>query len=336
MRIVVALGGNALLKRGEPMTEQQQRANVRHAAKSLAALIGAGHQIIVTHGNGPQVGLLALQAAAGPPDGVHPLDLLGAQTEGMIGYMIEQELGNLLPESAMIATLLTQVRVDGKDSAFRNPTKPIGPTVDGLTAEHTTAHRGWTFAPEGGGWRRVVPSPTPLEIFELRVIKMLVERGVVVICTGGGGIPVVARSDGSLFGVEAVIDKDRATGLLADQLNADVLLLLTDVDSVYVDYGEPDARGIQRIGAQALNADDFAKGSMGPKIEAAKLFASSKGRTAGIGRLEDAMAILAGEAGTTVAPGNEPAIYRASTPKAPSSGQNKLKGRSHAAEPRKA
>lgn len=311
MRIVVALGGNALLKRGEPMTAEQQRMNVRHAARSLAALIAAGHQIIVTHGNGPQVGLLALQAAAGPPDGVHPLDLLGAQTEGMIGYLIEQELGNLLPDTAMIATLLTQVRVDAKDPAFRNPTKPIGPTVDELTAEHTTAHRGWTFAREGSGWRRVVPSPAPLEIFELRVIAMLVERGVVVICTGGGGIPVVAQKDGSLIGVEAVIDKDRASGLLAGQLNADVLLLLTDVDAVYADFGESNARRIARIGAETLKPDDFAKGSMGPKIEAAKLFASSRGRTAGIGRLEDAVMVLTGDAGTTVAPGKESVSYRA-------------------------
>jgi carbamate kinase len=310
MRIVVALGGNALLKRGEPMTAEQQRTNVRHAAKSLAELIEAGHQIIVTHGNGPQVGLLALQAAAGPPDGVHPLDLLSAQTEGMIGYMIEQELGNLLPDSAMIATLLTQVRVDAKDPAFRNPTKPIGASVDQLTAEHTTAHRGWTFAPEGERWRRVVPSPAPLEIFELRVVEMLVERGVVVICTGGGGIPVVAQTDGSLIGVEAVIDKDRASGLLADRLNADILLLLTDVDSVYSDFGEPHARGIDSVGSSTLNPECYAAGSMGPKIEAAKLFAASQGRTAGIGRLEDAGAIVAGRAGTTVTAGDGPVRFR--------------------------
>lgn len=332
MRIVVALGGNALLKRGEPMTAKQQRINVRHAAKSLAELIGAGHQIIVTHGNGPQVGLLALQAAAGPPDGVHPLDLLGAQTEGMIGYLIEQELGNLLPDSAMIATLLTQIRVDGKDPAFRNPTKPIGPTVDELTAEHTTALRGWTFAPEGQGWRRVVPSPAPLEILELRVIRMLVERDVVVICTGGGGIPVVAQKDGSLIGVEAVIDKDRASGLLADQINADMLLLLTDVDAVYVDFGEPGARAMARVGAETLRPDDFAKGSMGPKIEAAKLFAASKGRTAAIGRLEDAMTILAGQAGTTVTPGKEPVSYRSVATQASLIGPSSMKGRSRAAK----
>lgn len=310
MRIVVGLGGNALLKRGEPMTAQQQRGNVHHAAKSLTELIKAGHQIIITHGNGPQVGLLALQAAAGPPDGVHPLDLVGAQTEGMIGYMIEQELGNLLPKSAMIATLLTQVRVNANDPAFSNPTKPIGPIVDELTAQHTTAHRGWTFAPDGDKWRRVVPSPAPLEILEMRVITMLVEHGVIVICTGGGGIPVVAQKDGSLIGVEAVIDKDRASGILAEQLNADMLLLLTDVDAVYASFGLPDARAIARIGAETLKAQDFAEGSMGPKIEAAKLFAASKRRTAAIGRLEDAMAILARTAGTTITRGAAPASFR--------------------------
>jgi len=336
MRIVVALGGNALLKRGEPITAEQQRINVRHAAKSLAELIGAGHQIIITHGNGPQVGLLALQAAAGPPDGVHPLDLLGAQTEGMIGYLIEQELGNLLPDSAMIATLLTQVRVDAKDPAFRNPTKPIGPTVDELTATHTKMYRGWTFAPLGGGWRRVVPSPDPLEIFELRVIAMLVERGVIVICTGGGGIPVVAQNDGSLIGVEAVIDKDRASGLLAEQLKADMLLLLTDVEAVYVNFGEPNLRRIVRVGADALNPDDFAKGSMGPKIEAAKRFASSVGRKAGIGRLEDAMAILTGEAGTTVQPGNTPASVRAWMEESPPTGGSRSIGRCDGSKPREA
>ncbi len=328
MRIVVALGGNALLKRGEPMTAEQQRTNVRHAAKSLAELIEAGHQIIVTHGNGPQVGLLALQAAAGPPDGVHPLDLLGAQTEGMIGYLIEQELGNLLPDSAMIATLLTQVRVDAKDPAFRQPTKPIGPTVDELTAQHTTAHRGWTFAPEGQGWRRVVPSPAPLEIFELRVIRMLMEHNVVVICTGGGGIPVVAQEDGSLIGVEAVIDKDRASGLLAEQLDADMLLLLTDVDAVYENFGEPTARKIARVGADTLKPEMFAKGSMGPKIEAAKLFASAQGRKAAIGRLEDAIAILAGDAGTTVLKGSKPISFREAASEVFAFKPNKLRGQS--------
>jgi carbamate kinase len=201
MRIVVALGGNALLKRGEPMTADAQRANVRRAAVSLAELVGAGHQIVVTHGNGPQVGLLALQSAAGPKDGAYPLDILGAETEGMIGYLIEQELGNCLPDGTLIATLLTQVRVDAHDPAFGKPTKPIGPVYEEPVARKLADERGWRIARDGDKWRRVVASPLPIEILEMRVISLLVERGVVVICGGGGGIPVVTREDGSLIGV---------------------------------------------------------------------------------------------------------------------------------------
>ena len=248
MLLVVALGGNALLKRGEPMTAETQRANVRRAAKSLGELIGAGHRIVVTHGNGPQVGLIALQAAAGPRDGAYPLDILGAESEGMIGYLIEQELDNCLPGRTPIATLLTQVRVDAKDPAFGTPTKPIGPVYDESTARKLAGDRGWKVARDGDKWRRVVASPAPLEILEIRVISLLVERGVVVICAGGGGIPVVARDDGSLIGIEAVIDKDRASSLLAEKLGADMLLLLTDVDAVYLDFGAPEARRIKSVG----------------------------------------------------------------------------------------
>ena len=304
MHLVVALGGNALLKRGEPMTAETQRANVRRAAKSLAELIRAGHQIVVTHGNGPQVGLLALQAAAGPKDGAYPLDILGAESEGMIGYLIEQELGNLLPRGALLATLLTQIRVDASDPGFGRPTKPIGPVYDQVAARRIEAERGWRFASDGEKWRRVVASPEPLEILEIRVISMLVERGVVVICAGGGGIPVVVRADGSLVGIEAVIDKDRASDILARQLGADMLLLLTDVDAVYLDFGKPAARRIARASAAALTAGQFASGSMGPKVEAATMFAAATGHPAAIGRLEDAMAILRGEAGTTIEAGN--------------------------------
>ncbi len=303
MRLVVALGGNALVKRGEPMTAETQRANVRRAATSLAGLIAAGHQIVVTHGNGPQVGLLALQAAAGPKDGAYPLDILGAESEGMIGYLIEQELDNLLPSGVLLATLLTQIRVNPSDPAFLHPTKPIGPVYDEATARSIAADRGWHVARDGDKWRRVVASPEPLEILEMRVISMLVERGVVVICAGGGGIPVVARADESLIGIEAVIDKDRASNLLARQLGADMLLLLTDVDAVYLDFGKPDARRIARAGAASLTAGQFASGSMGPKVEAAAMFAAATGHPAAIGRLEDAVAILHGEAGTRIEAG---------------------------------
>ena len=292
------------------MTADTQRANVRRAAASLADLIGAGHQIVVTHGNGPQVGLLALQSAAGPKDGAYPLDILGAESEGMIGYLIEQELGNLLPDGATLATLLTQVRVDAADPAFRHPAKPIGPVYDEETARRIETDRGWTFAPDGNKWRRVVASPEPLEILELKVIALLVEAGVVVICAGGGGIPVIERADGSLLGIEAVIDKDRASALLARQLGADMLLLLTDVDAVYLDFGKPNARCIARAGLTALPQGQFASGSMGPKVEAASMFAAATGNPAAIGRLEDAVAILRGDAGTRIEAGGAEIEFR--------------------------
>lgn len=299
MRIVVALGGNALLRRGEPLTAENQRANVRNAAQALAGLIADGHSLIVTHGNGPQVGLLALQAAAGPADGSYPLDVLGAESEGMIGYLIEQELG-ALAQDRLIATLLTQVRVAPDDPAFGRPTKPIGPAYDEATARRLAAERGWQVAPDGNAWRRVVASPRPLEIMKARVIALLVEHGVLVICAGGGGIPVVERADGSLMGVEAVIDKDFASALLARQLGADMLLLLTDVDAVYADFGTPAARPIRRMAPADISAGSFPAGSMGPKIAAAADFAVQTGKPAAIGRLADALAIVHRERGTWI------------------------------------
>ena len=231
MRIVVALGGNALLRRGEPMTVDNQRANVRRAVAAILPLFEAGHQLVITHGNGPQVGLLALQAAAGPVEGSYPLDVLDAETEGMVGYLIEQELNNVLPSGRLFATLLTQILVDARDPAFRRSTKPIGPVYERTQAEALAKARNWSIAEDGKGWRRVVASPEPMQILEARVIDLLVSQGVTVICAGGGGIPVIERSDGSLVGVEAVIDKDLASALLARQLRADRLLLLTDVDA---------------------------------------------------------------------------------------------------------
>ena len=300
MKIVVALGGNALLSRGETMSAAVQRTNVRRAAAAIAALISEGHKVVVTHGNGPQVGLLALQSAAGPPDSRFPLDVLGAESEGMIGYLIEQELGNFLPEGAMVATLLTQTLVDPWDPAFQRPEKPIGPVYGEAEAKQLEKERGWTLARDGKGWRRVVASPEPLEILETRVISLLVDQNVTVICAGGGGIPVVERETGDFVGIEAVIDKDRVSALLARQLGADMLLLLTDVDGVYVDFGKDKARRLGRVSAQELAAHDFAAGSMGPKVDAATSFVLTTGRPAGIGRLEDAAAILAGRAGTIV------------------------------------
>ncbi|WFP62257.1 carbamate kinase [Mesorhizobium sp. WSM4904] len=297
MLIVAALGGNALLRRGEPMTAENQRSNVKRAASVLAALIGEGHSLVITHGNGPQVGLLALQSAAASKEGAFPLDVLGAESAGMIGYMIEQELANLASQR-LFATLLTQVKVDPQDPAFAHPTKPIGPVYDEATARRLASERGWAVAPDGDKWRRVVPSPRPVEILEVSVISYLVEHDVVVICTGGGGVPVIARDDGSMIGVEAVIDKDLASSLLARQLKADMLLMLTDVDAVYVDYGTPDARALRKVGATELSGRDFPAGSMGPKISAAIEFAQATGKPSAIGRLQDAVEIVKGQRGT--------------------------------------
>jgi carbamate kinase len=297
MLIVVALGGNALLRRGEPMTAENQRANVARAASVLADLVGEGHSIVITHGNGPQVGLLALQAAATSDGGAFPLDVLGAESAGMIGYVIEQELGNLL-RNRLFATLLTQVKVDPRDPAFARPTKPIGPVYDEATARRLAAERGWQIAPDGDKWRRVVPSPRPLEILEASVISFLTERDVIVICTGGGGVPVVEGTDGSLCGVEAVIDKDLASSLLARQLKADMLLMLTDVDAVYADYGTPQARALRRVATTEISGRNFPAGSMGPKVGAAVEFAEATGKPALIGKLDDALEIVRGERGT--------------------------------------
>lgn len=299
MLVVAALGGNALLRRGEPLTAEAQRANVKIAAESLAEIIRAGHQLVVTHGNGPQVGLLALQGAAYKPDEAYPLDVLGAETEGMIGYIIEQELENALEHDRPVATLLTQVLVDSNDPAFASPTKFVGPVYDREEAESRAAAAGWQIAADGDKWRRVVASPAPVEIPDVRVIRLLLDQGVVVICAGGGGIPIVRRADGSMAGVEAVIDKDAASALLARQLNADALLLLTDVDAIYRDFGTDQAAPIPRLTPTEAQQLDLPAGSMGPKLAAARDFAAHGG-ISGIGQLADALAILGGRAGTII------------------------------------
>lgn len=300
MRVVVALGGNALLTRGEPMTAETERRNVRLAAEAVAPLTEA-HEIVITHGNGPQVGLLALQAAAYEPAGLHPLDLLDAETEGLIGYLIAQELGNALGRARRCVTLLTQIEIDAGDPAFEHPTKPIGPVYDRDEALRLAEERGWSVAQDGARWRRVVPSPRPERILEIDVIRLLVDEGVVVICAGGGGIPIQSREDGSLIGIDAVIDKDLASSLLAREIGADALLMLTDVDGVYDDWGGPDARLIRRISAAALGARSFAPGTMGPKVAAACEFVTETRGIAGIGALADAGRILDGQAGTLIA-----------------------------------
>ena len=302
MLVVAALGGNALLKRGEPLTAEVQRKNVTTAALSLAGIVRAGHDLVVTHGNGPQVGLLALQGASYKPDEAYPLDVLGAETEGMIGYMSEQELENALGHDRPVATLLTQVVVDPSDPAFEKPTKFVGPVYDREEAERRAAGAGWSIAPDGDKWRRVVPSPKPLEIPDMRVLKLLLDQGVVVVCAGGGGIPVLRREDGSMVGIEAVIDKDAASALLASQLGADALLLLTDVDAVYRDFSTDQSTPLSELTVAEARALEMPAGSMGPKLQAACDFAEAGG-ISGIGRLQDAVAILEGSAGTRVSAG---------------------------------
>ncbi|HJL55033.1 MAG: carbamate kinase [Candidatus Thalassarchaeaceae archaeon] len=297
MRVVVALGGNALLRRGESLTAENQRKNVRIACRALAPL-ALEHQMVITHGNGPQVGLLALQSASYEEVDEYPLDVLGAQTEGMIGYMIQQELGNLLPMETAFATILTMVEVDPEDPAFNNPTKPIGPGYCEEDARRLAEEKGWTVARDGEIWRRVVPSPEPHRIFELRPIHWLLEKSTIVICAGGGGIPTVYNSDGGLEGVEVVIDKDRASALLARQLDARLLILATDADGVYLDWGTDEASKIESTTPEEIERYDFDVGSMGPKVEAACDFVLRTGERAVIGSLSDLGAMVAGEAGT--------------------------------------
>jgi carbamate kinase len=297
VRVVVALGGNALLRRSEHADAGTQRRNVAVAVRAIAELAGE-HDVVVTHGNGPQIGLLALQGEAYSGERPYPLDVLGAESEGMVGYLLDQELTNELP-GRPIATLLTQVLVDRDDPAFESPAKPIGPVYDERTARELAAERKWSVAPDGDVYRRVVASPEPRAIVELPTIRLLADSGVLVVCVGGGGIPVV-EAEGRLHGVEAVIDKDLAAALLATGLDADALLLLTDVPAVEADWGTPRARPLREASVAELRAIDFASGSMGPKVEAAGRFAEGTGGLAGIGALGDAAAILRGERGTRI------------------------------------
>jgi carbamate kinase len=302
MRVVVALGGNALLRRGQPMTPENQRDNVRVACDHLAP-IAAQHELIISHGNGPQIGLLALEGAAYQEVPESPLDVLGAETQGMIGYLIEQELGNRLPFEKPLASLLTMIEVDPDDPAFTDPSKPIGPLYNKSEADKLAAERGWTFKPDGDSLRRVVPSPVPKRIFEHRPIRWLLEQGCVVICAGGGGIPTAYRPGRQLVGVEAVIDKDRASALLARDIHADILIMATDASAVFTGFGTPQQRAIVQADPDALLGEyksDFAAGSMLPKVIAACDFAKATHKPAAIGALADIDAMLAGTAGTRV------------------------------------
>ena len=299
MRLVIALGGNALLRRGQPLTADNQLENIRRAAAQLAR-VAADNELVLTHGNGPQVGLLALQSAAYTAVEAYPLDVLGAQTDGMIGYLLEQELANLLP-SRTVTTLLTRVEVDPKDPAFAKPTKPIGPVYTQEEATRVAAEKNWVMAPDGKSFRRVVASPQPLRVLGLDPIRWLLEKGALVIAAGGGGIPVVRGADGhSLQGVEAVIDKDLCSGVLAHELRADCLVIATDVAAVYLDWGKPQQRALGSVSPKTLAGMTFPAGSMGPKIDAACRFVQASGRRAVIGSLDQIEAMLAGNAGTQI------------------------------------
>ena len=299
MRLVIALGGNALLKRGEPMLCENQRENVSLACKQIAKAY-EGNELVITHGNGPQVGLLALQNNAYKKVPMYPLDVIGAESVGMIGYMIQQELVNYVPKTAPLATILTQTQVDPEDPAFKNPTKPVGPVYDKEEAEQLAKHHGWTIAPDNDKWRRVVPSPDPKRIWGLAPLKTLVENGHIVICCGGGGVPTYFDKDGKLVGAEAVIDKDLASSVLAASLDADLFVIATDVDGAYINWGKPDQKKIVQSDPKSLREFGFAKGSMGPKVEAACRFVEKTGKTAVIGALSEIDQILAGKAGTRV------------------------------------
>ncbi|WP_026278940.1 carbamate kinase [Thioalkalivibrio sp. ARh3] len=297
MRIVIALGGNALLQRGETPSAEAQRRNARAAARAVAEVANE-HEVVVTHGNGPQVGLLASQAEA---DSIHwPLDVVGAESHGMIGYILAQELHNALGHDR-IASLLTQTEVDPDDPAFARPEKFIGPVWDESRAHALAEARGWDIARDGDGWRRVVASPEPQKVLGVEAVRTLVDGGSLAICAGGGGVPVARDDEGRLYGIEAVVDKDLTAARLAVELGADWLLMLTDVDGVYWNWGEPDATRLKALLVSAVAPETFPAGSMGPKMEAARRVAEY-GACAGIGALEDAAAIVAGQAGTRILP----------------------------------
>lgn len=300
MRVVVAIGGNALLERGEVLSAETQRRNMARAAGGLAQLAD-GNEMVLVHGNGPQVGLLALEGEAFKEAPPFPLDVLGAESQGMIGYVIAQEMRNVMPER-QVATLITQTQVDPADPAFGTPSKPIGPVYSEAEAQALAKERGWQVAADGDYFRRVVSSPQPMDILEFQTIRLLAQEGALVICAGGGGVPVIVGAEGRTRGVEAVIDKDLAASLLATKLEADRLIILTDVDAVYEGWGMASARKITEANPAQLRAMPFAKGSMGPKVDAVCRFVEETGRPAAIGSLKEVASVADGTAGTQILP----------------------------------
>lgn len=308
MKIVIALGGNAMLKRGEPLSADNQRANIKIACEQIAKVF-PGNQLIITHGNGPQVGLMALQSNAYKEVPMYPLDVLGAESVGMIGYMIEQEMANVLPKGTELVTVITQTEVDPKDPAFQKPTKPVGPVYTKEEADRVAQEKGWVMAPDNDKFRRVVPSPLPSRILGLNPLKSLIDNNFTVICGGGGGIPTYLDDKGHRHGAEAVIDKDLASALLAASVGADLLVIATDVDGTYVDWGKPTQKRIAQADTEAIMGFGFAAGSMGPKVQAAVNFAKASGKDAVIGALEDIEKIVAGKSGTRVTGKSKGVIY---------------------------
>lgn len=307
MRIVIALGGNAMLQRGQPLEANIQRENISKAAEFIA-MVARKHEVILTHGNGPQVGLLALQNAAYTKVAPYPLDVLVAETAGMIGYMMAQELYNHT-DGTQIATMVTQTLVDANDPAFQNPTKFVGSVYSKEEAETLAAEKGWSIKADGEYFRRVVPSPMPQAIVEVDMVRKLAEQGALVICAGGGGVPVRKNEHGKLVGVEAVVDKDLSAAILAEQMGADALIIMTDVSAVCVNFGKPDQKEIHKATPDAIMALDFPAGSMGPKIEAAANFVRKGGKFAGIGSLYDVVDIVNGTAGTWITEGTSAISY---------------------------
>ena len=312
-RFVIALGGNAIIPVGQEGTYEQQAAITMATMKQVARMAADGHQIVMTHGNGPVVGNIVLRNDAGMA--VHgipimPMFVCGADSQGGLGYMLQQALQNALTEIDLeipVASVVTQVLVDPEDAAFGNPTKPIGPFYDEEQAGLLRDENGWTIVKDAGrGWRRVVPSPEPREVIELEAIRTLVKGGVMTIATGGGGVPVIRDKHGFLSGVDAVIDKDRASALLARLINADVLVIVTQVEKVYVRFGQPDQESLDLMTVEQakrlLAEGEFPAGSMGPKIEAAVSFLSQGGTEVVITSPEYILEAVDGTRGTTIVP----------------------------------
>ncbi len=309
MKIVVALGGNALARRGEVANAENLRRNVRESMKALVP-VAMDHELVLTHGNGPQVGLLALQNLAYQDVAAYPLDILGAETQGMLGYVVGQELMNAVELRKEMATILTTTVVSRDDPAYTHPTKFVGPVYDKPEADRLAAQYGWDIAEDGKWWRRVVPSPEPQYIRQSGTIRKLLDLGLIVLCVGGGGVPVFLDEDTrTMTGTEAVIDKDLASAVLARDIGADRLLMLTDADAVYLDWGTPAQRAIRTVSPEELGGFAFAAGSMGPKVDAANRYAQGGQGDVVIGALSDVAGILAGEAGTRIFPGAELTFY---------------------------